>query len=254
MKQRIAIVQRDIVWSDIDANLKALETLLVGIDADVVVLSEMFQTGFVTNPHEVVDDGRTLEWAKQMSKRINVAIVGSWAVKIGDEYRNRMHFVLPTGAVEHYDKWHLFSVGGEAKHYTRGCGRKVVEWRGVRYLLAICYDLRFPVWSRQRGDYDAVIYSALWPSPRRAVWQTLLRARAIENQAYVVGVNRIGDEPTLNYAGDSAVIDYRGVAIAECDNRACVAYAELDIEMLNAFRLKFNVSADADDFEIRNNY
>jgi predicted amidohydrolase len=170
---------------------------------------------------------------------------------VGEEYRNRLYFVTPTGEVEHYDKWHLFSVGGEVEHYSRGNVRKVVEWRGVRYLLAICYDLRFPVWSRQRGDYDAIIYSALWPSPRRAVWQTLLRARAIENQAYVVGVNRIGNEPTLSYSGDSAVIDYRGVAVAECESREFIAYAELDVDALNRFRVKFNVSADADDFELR---
>jgi predicted amidohydrolase len=156
--------------------------------------------------------------------------------------------------VDYYDKWHLFSVGGEAEHYTCGHERQVVEWRGVRYLLAICYDLRFPVWSRQRGDYDAIIYSALWPSPRRAVWQTLLKARAIENQCYVVGVNRIGDEPMLNYAGDSAVVDYRGISIAECQDGECVAYAELDIDKLNSFKIKFNVSADADEFVMKYNH
>lgn len=251
MPQRVAIVQRDIVWSDIDANLKALESVLMTIKADVVVLSEMFQTGFVTDPRGMVDDGHTLEWMKRMARAIDAAVVGSCTVQVGEEYRNRIYFVTPTGEVEHYDKWHLFSVGGEAEHYSRGNVRKVVQWRGVRYLLAICYDLRFPVWSRQRGDYDVIIYSALWPSPRRAVWQTLLRARAIENQAYVVGVNRIGNEPTLSYSGDSAVIDYRGVAVAECESRECVAYAELDMDALNSFRVKFNVLADADDFELR---
>ena len=251
MKQRVAIVQRDIAWNDVDRNLEHLETMLQGVEADVVVLSEMFQTGFVTDPCGMVDDGRTLEWMQRMARTIDAAVVGSCTVRVGEEYRNRLYFVTPTGEVEHYDKWHLFSVGGEAEHYSRGNVRKVVEWRGVRYLLAICYDLRFPVWSRQRGDYDAIIYSALWPSPRRAVWQTLLRARAIENQAYVVGVNRIGNEPTLSYSGDSAVIDYRGVAVAECDSRECVTYAELDVDALNRFRVKFNVSADADDFGLR---
>lgn len=251
MKQRVAIVQRNIAWCDVQTNLDALEAMLEDVEADIVVLSEMFQTGFVTDPCGMEDDGRTLEWAKMMAAKLDAAIVGSWSVKLGDEYRNRMHFVRPTGEVDYYDKWHLFSVGGEAEHYTRGHERKVVEWRGVRYLLAICYDLRFPVWSRQRGDYDAVIYSALWPSPRRVVWQTLLKARAIENQAYAIGVNRVGDEPKLNYAGDSAVIDYRGVEMAMCENRECIAYAELDIDALNGFKLKFNVLADADDFVMK---
>lgn len=253
MKQRVAIVQRDIVWLDVEANLAALEAMLQEVDADVIVLSEMFQTGFVTNPREV-DDGRTLSWMRRMAECCDAAIVGSWSVKVGDEYRNRMHFVRPSGEVDFYDKWHLFSVGGEAEYYTRGHERKVVEWRGVRYLLAICYDLRFPVWSRQRGDYDAIIYSALWPSPRRAVWQTLLRARAIENQAYVIGVNRIGDEPMLKYSGDSAIVDYRGICIAECDDRECVVCVELDMDTLNTFRIKFNVSADADEFIMKENY
>ena len=248
MNIRIALIQRNIAWLNIDANLMDIEAMLEGVKADVVVLSEMFQTGFATNPSDAVDDGRTLKWMLQMANKLDAAIVGSCAVKVGEEYRNRMYFVKPTGEVEYYDKWHLFSVGGESDSYTRGRERKVVEWRGVRYLLAVCYDLRFPVWSRQRGDYDAIIYVAAWPSPRREVWQTLLKARAIENQAYVVGVNRTGDEPTLNYSGDSAVVDYYGRCMVECGSEEQVANVEIDIDKLNAFRDKFNVSADADQF------
>ena len=150
--------------------------------------------------------------------------------------------------MEWYDKHHLFSIGGEAEHFARGMERKVVEWRGVRYLLEICYDLRFPVWSRQRGDYDAIIYSALWPKPRREVWRTLLRARAIENQAYVVGVNRIGAEPGLEYAGDSAVIDAYGRTVVDLENRESVAVAEMDMDALLLFRGRFNVAVDADNY------
>ena len=250
MSSRIALIQRNIAWLNIDANLMDIEAMLEGVKADVVVLSEMFQTGFATNPSDAVDDGRTLKWMLQMAKKLDAAIVGSCAVKIGDEYRNRMYFVKPTGEVEYYDKWHLFSVGGESQQYTRGRERKVVEWRGVRYLLAVCYDLRFPVWSRQRGDYDAIIYVAAWPTPRREVWQTLLKARAIENQAYVIGVNRTGDEPTLSYSGDSAIIDYYGKCAVECGSEECVANVEIDIDRLKAFRDKFNVSADADEFKM----
>lgn len=245
---RITLTQRNIEWLNIDANLTSVETMLEGVNTDVVVLSEMFQTGFATNPTNVADNGKTLEWMLQMAKRLDAAIVGSCAVKVGDEFRNRMYFVKPTGEVEYYDKWHLFSVGDETKYYSPGHERKVVEWRGVRYLLAICYDLRFPVWSRQRGDYDAIIYVAAWPTPRRQVWRTLLQARAIENQAYVVGVNRIGDEPTLNYSGDSMVVDYYGRTVVDCGADECVANVELDVRGVNAFRDKFNVGVDADDF------
>lgn len=245
---RITLIQRNIEWLNVDANLADIEAMLDDVKTDVVVLSEMFQTGFATNPCEAVDDGRTLKWMLRMAKKLDAAIVGSCAVKVGDEYCNRMYFVKPTGEVEYYDKWHLFSIGGESKSYTRGHERKVVEWRGVRYLLAVCYDLRFPVWSRQRGDYDAIIYVAAWPTPRREVWKTLLRARAIENQAYVIGVNRIGDEPTLNYSGDSAVINPYGEAVAECCSEECIVQAVLDMDKLNKFRDKFNVSVDADEF------
>jgi len=250
MIQRIAIVQRDIVLGDIDANLRALELELADVRADVVALSEMFQTGFVTDPRTVADDGRTLRWMRRMARQLDAAVVGSVAVEVDGSFRNRMYFVKPSGECEYYDKRHLFSIGGEAEHFVAGDKRRVVEWRGVRYLLEICYDLRFPVWSRQRGDYDAIIYSALWPKPRREVWSLLLRARAIENQAYAIGVNRTGREPGLEYSGDSVVVDYRGTMVAECGEEACVAYAELDMERLNAFRVKFNVAADADKFDI----
>jgi predicted amidohydrolase len=248
MKSRITLIQRNIEWLNVDANLADIEAMLDDVKTDVVVLSEMFQTGFATNTQEAVDGGKTLEWMLRMAKNLDAAVVGSCAVKVGDEYRNRMYFVKPTGEVEYYDKWHLFSIGGESESYTRGHERKVVEWRGVRYLLAVCYDLRFPVWSRQRGDYDAIIYVAAWPTPRREVWKTLLRARAIENQAYVIGVNRIGDEPTLNYSGDSVVVNYYGEPMCECGDAECVVQAELDIDKLNKFRDKFNVSVDADEF------
>ena len=252
MKQRIAIVQRDIVWSDIEANLEVVERMLSGVKADVMVLSEMFQTGFVTNPQGIADEGRTLEWMKRVAAQLDAAVVGSVAIRHGEEYRNRLYFVKPDGESLYYDKFHLFSVGGESKHFTAGRERVVVKWRGVRYLLAICYDLRFPVWSRQRGDYDAMIYTALWPKVRREVWRTLLRARAIENQVYVIGVNRVGEEPTgLVYSGDSAVIGYYGEAVKDMGDEQGVAIAEIDIGALDNFREKFAVWRDADSFELK---
>ena len=248
--QRVAIVQRDIVWQSIGENLRALEHLLAGVQADVVVLSEMFQTGFVTIPEDYADDGSTLNWMKRMAVRLDAAVVGSMIVAKDGKYYNRMYFVKPTGEVEYYDKHHLFSVGGEGERFTAGDRRKVVEWRGVRYLLEVCYDLRFPVWSRQRGDYDAIIYSALWPKPRREVWRTLLRARAMENQAWVVGVNRIGQEPDLEYSGDSMMVDHYGRVVVDMASSEGVAIAEIDIDAVNQFRTKFNVGRDADKFEM----
>ena len=250
MRQRIAIVQRDIRWQDIDANLRAIEPMLEGVNADIVVLSEMFQTGFVTEPESIADDGHTLDWMKGMAAKHDCAIVGSVVVREAGHYYNRLYFVKPSGEVEWYDKHHLFSVGGEDKRFTSGHRRVVVAWRGVRYLLEICYDLRFPVWSRQRGDYDAIIYSALWPKARREVWRTLLRARAMENQAYVFGVNRIGSEPTLEYAGDSMAVDYRGDVMADCGSEATIAIVEIDLEKQRAFAERFDVSRDADNFII----
>lgn len=252
MKHRVTIVQRPIEWQNREANLAAIEEMLVGVDSDVVVLSEMFQTGFVTHPEAVADSGVTLDWMRRIAVKMDAAIVGSVIVKDGESYRNRMYFVMPDGGIEWYDKHHLFTIGGEGEHFKRGNERKVVAWRGVRYFLEICYDLRFPVWSRLRGDYDAIIYSALWPTPRREVWRTLLRARAIENQAYVVGVNRIGDEPTLNYSGDSAVIDYYGRTVVDMADSSGISSAELDIEALETFRRKFDVGRDADDFTMNN--
>ena len=234
----------------IEANLAAIEDMLCGVECDTVVLSEMFQTGFVTDPSIVADSGATLEWMQRLSRKLDAAIVGSVIVREGGEYRNRMYFVKPTGEVDWYDKHHLFSIGGEAKQFTAGKERKVVEWRGVRYLLEVCYDLRFPVWSRQRGDYDAIIYSALWPKARREVWRTLLRARAMENQAYVLGVNRIGEEPTLEYSGDSMIVDYRGDVIVDCENNEGVAVADIDIVARDKFAERFNVARDADNFVI----
>ena len=250
MRQRIAIVQRDIIWQDIDANLHAIEHTLEGVEADIVVLSEMFQTGFVTEPESIADDGRTLDWMKGVAQKRDCAIVGSVVVKEAEHYYNRLYFVKPAGEVEWYDKRHLFSVGGEDRHFTAGNRRVVVEWRGVRYLLEICYDLRFPVWSRQRGDYDVIIYTALWPKSRRAVWRTLLEARAIENQAWVVGVNRVGSEPELEYSGDSMVVDHRGVIVVDAEERERVEVVEFESEEIARFRARFNVSRDADNFEI----
>lgn len=260
MKQSVAIVQRDIVWSDWKANAESVMALVKGLACDiregkrprvdVIIFSEMFTTGFVTEPKGVADrDGRNISLMIDVARELDAAVVGSVIVEREKEYRNRMYFITPDADVMWYDKHHLFSIGGEADKFTAGNERTVVEWRGVRYLLEVCYDLRFPVWSRQRGDYDAIIYSALWPKARREVWRTLLRARAMENQAYVFGVNRIGAEPTLEYAGDSMAVDYRGDVMVDCGAEATIAIVEIDLEAQGVFKQRFDVSRDADNFE-----
>ena len=261
MKQCVAIVQRDIAWSDWKSNAKSIRTLVEKLardirdgkrpKVDVIIFSEMFMTGFVTNPEKVADrDGRNISFMIDIARELDAAVVGSVVVEREKEFRNRMYMITPDAEVRWYDKHHLFSIGGEAESFTAGTERTVLEWRGVRYLMEVCYDLRFPVWSRQRGDYDAIIYSALWPKSRREVWKTLLRARAMENQAYVFGVNRIGAEPTLEYAGDSMAVDYRGDVMADCGGDATVAIVEIDLEKQRVFAERFDVSRDADNFII----
>jgi predicted amidohydrolase len=261
MTQNVAIVQRDIAWSDWRANKESIMALVAALASDirdgkrpkvdVVIFSEMFTTGFVTDPERIADrDGRNISLMIDIARELDAAVVGSVVVERDKEYRNRMYFITPDAEVRWYDKRHLFSIGGEAEKFTAGDERTVVEWRGVRYLLEVCYDLRFPVWSRQRGDYDAIIYSALWPKARREVWRTLLRARAMENQAYVFGVNRIGAEPTLEYAGDTMAVDYRGDVMADCGNEVTIAIVEIDLERQTAFKERFDVARDADNFII----
>ena len=249
----IVIVQHDITWASPDTNRQHLEEVLARApQADLFVLAEMWPTGFAAEPKDVAEqDGASLEWMKCMARKHDAAIAGSIATEEDGKYYNRLYFVKPDGNVEYYDKHHLFSYAGEDKRYTCGNRRVVVEWRGVRFMLAVCYDLRFPVWSRNRDDYDALLYVASWPSSRIEAWSTLLKARAIENQSYVIGVNRVGKDPNCEYAGASALIDPYGHPIAECDNnKECLAKATLDMEALQAFRKKFPVLRDRDEFKL----
>ena len=217
---------------------------------DLIVLPEMFTTGFCVDPShaaDVIDDGAAaVAWMRRMAERYDAAVTGSVAVADGERYFNRMYFVRPDGGVEYYDKRHLFAMGGEADHYTAGRRRVVVEWRGVRILLQVCYDLRFPVFARSRGDYDMIVYAANWPTPRIAVWDTLLRARAIENQCYVAGVNRAGQDPWCDYCGHTALIDPYGRVAVSCGEGEHVVTGDIDMDRLTAFRRKFPVLEDRD--------
>ena len=247
---KVTILQRNIEWANPVLNVqRAEEAIDRNAGADLYVLPEMFSTGFCTQPESIAEscDSDTLKWMKLKAAEIDAAIAGSVAVEQEGKYYNRFYFVKPDGSVTYYDKKHLFTYGGEHLRFTAGDERVVVEWRGVRILLEVCYDLRFPIWARNRGDYDMILYVASWPTPRVAAWSSLLVARAIENQCYVAGINRVGTDPACEYCGGSVIIDPYGRTIASCaDNTECEATAEVDMVALEAFREKFPVLKDAD--------
>jgi predicted amidohydrolase len=252
---KITILQRDITWGDTTVNIaRADEAIGCNPGADLYVLPEMFSTGFCVEPEGVAEsaDGESLQWMKRKSARTDAAIAGSVLVEERGRYYNRFYFVKPDGSVTYYDKKHLFTYGGEHLRFTSGQERVVVEWRGVRILLEVCYDLRFPVWARNKGDYDMILYVASWPCTRAKAWNALLVARAIENQCYVAGVNRVGSDPKCEYSGDSVVINPYGDVVARCEPYVeCECVADVDMAFLNDFREKFPAQNDADYFEIK---
>lgn len=220
---------------------------------DVVVLPEMFATGFRTDAAAVSQpvDGAIVKALRTWACESGKALVGSVAVTDGPSFRNRLYFARPTGELDWYDKRHLFRPGGEADAYTPGGRRVVVEYCGIRFLLLVCYDLRFPVWSRCQQDYDVILCSAAWPASRREVWRTLLCARALENQAWVVGANFGGEDPSGRYAGGSAIVDCYGRIRAEApgEGDACRT-VRFRLDEQNAFRERFPTWREADDFTL----
>lgn len=251
---KIALLQSDIEWAMPCRNRFGAEAMIASAPGcDLYVLPEMFSTGFCTSPEGVAEPEPcdSLKWMKDSAEMFSAAIAGSVAVEENGRFFNRFYFVTPDGNAVHYDKRHLFTYGGEHLKFTAGKERKIVEYKGVRILLQVCYDLRFPVWSRNRGDYDMALYVASWPETRTDAWRQLLKARAIENQCFVAGVNRIGTDPSNSYSGGTMLIDPYGKVIAECaDGMESVAVAEISMEELAAFRQKFPVLDDADDFEL----
>jgi predicted amidohydrolase len=253
---KTAIVQHIIRWNELEWNLQHISSLLdQQSGADLYVLAETFATGFLAEGsagQAGVQSHQIFCWMQQQAHDRNAAIAGSVAtVDEKGQLRNRLFFVRPDGSYDYYDKRHLFGYAGETDEYVAGERRVVTEWRGVRFLLQVCYDLRFPVFSRNHGDYDAIIYVANWPVRRCDVWQTLLKARALENQCYVVGVNIVGSDKVCEYLGDSAVINAYGETIASCTSgREETAIAVVDMEILQHFRYKFPVLKDADKFKI----
>jgi omega-amidase len=257
---RVTLVQQPLAWHDPAANRAHFEALLMPLAgrADLIVLPETFTTGFSMEVERIAEPaaGETCEWLRQLSTRLDSAVTGSIVTSEAGRYYNRLLWAAPGGAapgLRHYDKRHLFRMGREHLHFTPGRQAWTIAWRGFRICPLVCYDLRFPVFSRRRAelDYDLLLYVANWPAARAEAWRTLLRARAIENQAYVVGVNRVGEDGRgVPYAGDSAAMDFLGRPLAEAGSMPAILSVQLAAAPLAAFRESFPAHLDADRFTL----
>ncbi|MES2512908.1 MAG: amidohydrolase [Bacteroidota bacterium] len=254
----VTIVQTDLHWEDSAKNLARLTEKLDQLTAptDIIVLPEMFTTGFTMFPETLAEahEGKGLQWMIQQAKQKKCVLTGSVSVSDGTKFYNRLYWVMPDGTYKHYDKRHLFQMGNEHQHYTAGTQRLIVEYKGWKICPLICYDLRFPVWARNRKEnaYDLLLYVANWPEVRSYPWKQLLIARAIENQAYVVGVNRVGNDGNhINHSGDSAVINPRGELLSQPNsNQEVIEAFTLSGVYLQEFRKLFPVMTDGDEFDI----
>jgi predicted amidohydrolase len=255
------LVQTALHWENKEANLQMYEEKINAIKepTHVVVLPEMFSTGFSMKPEAFAEgmDGATVQWMKRIAASKKVILTGSVIIEEDGKFFNRLIWMLPTGQYGYYDKRHLFAYGEEDKHYTAGSRRSIASVNGWKINLMVCYDLRFPVWARQQFDeeqnfeYDVLIYVANWPERRNTAWKSLLRARAIENQCYVIGVNRVGnDGNNIYHSGDSMVIDPLGEILYEKADEEDVFTIGLSKERLKEVREKFQFWRDADEFKI----
>lgn len=254
---RITLLQHPIIWADKTANLTLWEQRLHALKGttDLAVLPEMFTTGFCTDQMELAEemDGTTVQWLKHTSASTGIALAGSFLAAEGDKRYNRAFFVTPDGKMDYADKRHLFTMGGEREHLSGGSDTLLVHYMGVNIRVLVCYDLRFPVWARNTNNaYDLLIYVANWPQARITDWDILLPARAVENQAYVCGVNRVGDAPgDLHYNGHSVIIDPRGRVVEKLsDDQEGTLTALIDLALVEKGRTKFPVWQDADPFTI----
>lgn len=260
---RVSIVQGDTRWHDPAGNRDYYGGLVAPLKglSDLVVLPETFTSGFSNDAIDAAEDmdGATVEWMREQAATLDAAICGSVQLRVDGGVYNRMLFVTPDGGIAHYDKRHLFTFAGEHERYAAGRDRLSVEWRGWRICPLVCYDLRFPVFSRNRfdveradaPDFDLLLYVANWPDARAYAWKTLLRARAIENVCYVAAVNRVGSDGNgLHYAGDSAVIDFLGAAVSEDGAGEMVTTTTLQWDELQKFRARFPALRDGDAFTI----
>lgn len=250
----IAIIQTHLLWENPKANRRNLEDKLKDLNSetDLIILPEMFTSGFTMNPEVVAEtmQGETIKWMIELAKRNNLAITGSIVIKENDNYYNRLLFVHPSGKVDFYDKRHTFTLAGEDKVYTAGLSKIIVDYKGWKICPLVCYDLRFPVWARNIENYDLLIYVANWPKPRIQAWDILLKARAIENMCYAIGVNRIGlDEKGYEYSGHSSVYDVLGNQISFSNKDEIVHSVLKKNEIINC-REKLKFLDDKDSFTL----
>jgi predicted amidohydrolase len=254
---KLTLIQPHLYWEDKGANLTLLEQKIVGLEAptEVVILPEMFNTGFSMQPelHAETMDGSTVEWMRRIAMTQKIILTGSLMIQEKGQYFNRLIWMLPNGTFGHYDKRHLFAFAGEDQHYTPGNKRLIASVKGWKINLQICYDLRFPVWARQSSpnEYDLLVYVANWPAKRSAAWKTLLVARAIENQAFVVGVNRVGlDGHQIAHSGNSMVVSPLGEVLYHNADEEVVFQITLEKKELEQTREQFPFWKDADFFTI----
>lgn len=256
---RIALLQSQLHWENPEANVEQFDRKIRALKdgQDIIILPEMFSSGFTMNAPAVAEamDGITMQWMRRAAKSTGAVVTGSLVIESGGKHFNRLIWMCPDGTCRHYDKRHLFGLAGEEKYYTQGSRRAVFEWKGWRVFPLICYDLRFPVWSRRTSDfdYDLLIYAANWPERRNTAWRRLLPARAIENQCFVAAVNRVGEDGNgIPHSGDSVILDYLGDVLAEAPaGTECLLQASIDRQALHSFRAQFPFAKDADRFELR---
>jgi predicted amidohydrolase len=251
----ITLIQADLVWENVTANLINFDRLLSSINqpTDIILLPEMFTTGFTMNAEKTAEtmNGKTMQWLALKASILKVMMIGSFIVKEKNQYFNRLVLMRPNCSFEYYDKRHLFGMAGEDKIFSAGKERLVIDYKGWKICPMVCYDLRFPVWARNKNDYDLLIYIANWPAPRIMHWQTLLKARAIENQSFTVGLNRIGtDENGLYYSGNSTVIMPDGMTIFESEHEEKVIRIKLSKSYLEKTRTNLPFLQDSDTFSI----
>lgn len=250
----LSLLQQPLRWHDGPANLAHFDGLLAGLHGqDLILLPEMFTTGFAMDaPRHALAEEEVIDWLHDHARRLQAMIGGSVALATEAGAVNRFLLVDPHRRVHRYDKRHLFRMAGEHHFYRPGKDRVIVEWKGFRILPQVCYDLRFPVWCRNRNDYDLALYVANWPAPRARHWTALLTARAIENQAFVAGCNRVGQDPNgLSYSGNSLILSPQGEVLAKAgDHQAAVLQAGLSLAELQDYRERFPAWMDADDFRL----